>query len=186
MEEAEHLISVISGLKDALKRKDSDVLRLLSDQTIHHASTHSEEACITLAVLNYVLSKLIERKDYLKINNWERFSKKMSALLDLSVISLKQNKQDKFNKYLEMARKLTESISINLKPYIIEVFRKASINKASKIYEHGISMGKTAKMLGVTQWELYEYSGQKKIADNEYNQSLNVRSRAKMAIEFFR
>ena len=43
-----------------------------------------------------------------------------------------------------------------LKEYIQEVFRKAYINKASRIYEHGISRAETAGLLGVTQWELAE------------------------------
>ena len=62
---------------------------------------------------------------------------------------------------------------------------KASVNKASKIYEHGISMGRTAKMLGITQWELSEYTGQKNVPDNPYNETFDVRKRAEMAMEFF-
>ena len=46
-------------------------------------------------------------------------------------------------------------------------------------------MGRTAKMLGVTQWELSEYTGQKQISDNPYNETLSVKKRAKMAMEFF-
>jgi predicted transcriptional regulator len=72
-----------------------------------------------------------------------------------------------------------------MKPYIQEVLRKASINKASKIYEHGISLGQTAQLLGITQWELSEYSGQTNVSDNDYNKTLDIKKRAKMALEFF-
>jgi predicted transcriptional regulator len=84
-----------------------------------------------------------------------------------------------------MARKTLSSLSVNLKPYIEEVMRKASINKASKIYEHGISLGQTANLLGISQWELSEYTGQTSIADTNYNNTINTKKRAQMAMEFF-
>lgn len=185
MEEAEHLINVISAAKENLILHDTERLVELSNQTIHTASSHQDEGCITLAVIIYTLSKLIERKDFEKIKNWERFVKRFNSFMDLAIVSLKEDKEEKYHKYLEMARKTLASISINLKPYIKEVLRKAAINKASKIYEHGISMGKTAKMLGITNWELSEYTGQKNISDNPFNESINVKKRAEIALEFF-
>lgn len=185
MEEADHLISILTNVKDGLKNKNSFLLNNLSNQTIHHASTHQEEGSITLAVLIYALSKLIERKDYEKISSWDRFSSKFIGNIDLTIMSLRTNNDEKYLKYLESLRKLITGMSVNIKPYIQEVLRKASINKASKIYEHGISRGRTAKILGITQWELSEYSGQKNMPDERYNQSMNVRRRAEMAMNFF-
>ena len=98
---------------------------------------------------------------------------------------MEEKKEDKYIEYLERIRKTISSISISLKPYIEEVLRKASINKASKMYEHGISLGQTAKLLGVTQWELTEYAGQTKISDDYYNSTLDIKRRAQMALEFF-
>ena len=65
------------------------------------------------------------------------------------------------------------------------VFRKAKVNKASKIYEHGISLEKTAKLLGVTMWELQVYAGQKSIHDAPLTQTMNTKSRIKLAMEMF-
>lgn len=185
MEEIPHLIEVIQGAKNGLVKKDAFKLKDLSNQTVHQATAHGDEGCITLAVLIYALSKLIERKDYERIKNWDRFVKKISGFFDLACTALKEEKEDKYNSYLEMSRKTLTSISVNLKPYIQEVMRKAAINKASKIYEHGISMEATAKMLGITQWELSEYTGQKQIPDNPYNEIIDIKKRAQMALEFF-
>jgi hypothetical protein len=185
MEEREHLVSILEQTKEGLKNKNAYSLSGLSNQTIHHASLHQDEGCITLAVLIYTLSKIIERKDYEKIPSWEKFNRKFIGYVDLTVMAINSNNDEKYIKYLEMLRKLITGMSVNIKPYVQEVLRKASINKASKIYEHGISMGRTAKMLGITQWELTEYTGQKGSSDNEYNQSLNIKKRAQMALEFF-
>lgn len=185
MEEIGHIIDVIKGTKKSLIGYDSVKLRELSNQTIHNASAHQDVGCITLAVLVYTLSKLVERQDYKKIKNWNVFVKKFISFLNLAIISLKEGNEEKYVDYLERARKTFNSFSVNLKPYIQEVLRKSSVNKASKIYEHGISMGRTAKILGITQWELSEYTGQRAINDNPYNETIDVNKRARTALEFF-
>ena len=82
-----------------------------------------------------------------------------------------------------MARALLQS-QISLKQYIQDVFKKAAINKGSKIYEHGLSLEHTAKLLGTSQWELSEYIGQKHF-DVQQVQTIDIKERAKMALEFF-
>ena len=83
-----------------------------------------------------------------------------------------------------MARKTLESNSISLKNYIQDVLKKAAINKGSRIYEHGVSMGQTAKLLGITPWELAEYSGQTGSADVNLSITLDVKKRIKNAMDF--
>ena len=185
MEEVSHLINVLEETKEAIDKEDVLKLGELSNQTIHSASTAQDTGSITIAVIVYALSKIIERKDTLKIKNWSTFIKKLDGIFNLAIKSLKENKVDKYEKYMEMTRKAITSTSLNIKPYIQDVMRKASINKASKIYEHGISLGQTAEILGVTEWELSEYSGQTRVADVPFNMSWDISKRAKMALEFF-
>ncbi|MBX4212430.1 hypothetical protein KW787_03190 [Candidatus Pacearchaeota archaeon] len=184
MEEPEHIAQVLQGVKRGLVQQDSALLKELSNQTIHCACTVQDTGSITIAVLVYALSKLIERKDYMRIKKWSLFTKRFNAFLDLAIKAAKEENEEKYTSYLFQARKALTSISVNLKPYIEEVIHKASINKASKIYEHGISLGQTSNILGVTQWELSEYMGQSQKGE-EYNRTLDVRKRAKMALEFF-
>lgn len=184
MEEKEHIIGLLEETQKALKLDDSAKLRNLSDQTIHDASIYQHTDYIIIAILIYSLSKIVERKQHSEIKKWANTAKKINANISLAIIALQQDKQDKFLNYLQSAKKSLESIS-NLKPIIEEVIRKASINKASKIYEHGISLGNTAKLLGITQWELSEYIGQKENAYSKYASTLNIKNRAKMAMEFF-
>lgn len=185
MEEVGHLINVLEETKEAIDKEDVLKLGELSNQTIHSASTNQDTGSITIAVIVYALSKIIERKDTLKIKNWNTFIKKIGGVFTLAIKALKEDKIDKYEKYMEMTRRAITSTSLNIKPYIQDVMRKASINKASKIYEHGISLGQTAEILGITEWELSEYSGQTRVADVPFNMSWDVAKRAKMALEFF-
>ncbi len=183
MEEPEHIKEVITTTLTALKNQDAVRLNQLSNQTIHTASCMQDPGSITLTVIIYTLSKLIERKDYEKIKNWPVFVKKISATLQLALKAVEQERYEVYENYLATARTSFVSLSVNLKPYIEEVLRKSSVNKASKIYEHGISLGQTAKLLGITPWEIQEYLGQKSI--DLPQKSLDVKKRAKSAMEFF-
>ena len=184
MQEKEHLISILKETQEAIMSENSLKLRSLSDQTIHNASIYQHTDYIIIAVLIYSLNKLIEKKQHTEIKHWYKFIKKFNFYISLSIAAVEQDNQEKFLKHLENAKKSLENIS-NLKPIIEEVVRKASINKASKIYEHGISLGNTAKLLGVTQWELSEYVGQKENIHAKETLTMNIKNRAKMAMEFF-
>jgi len=185
MEEAEHVRMVIISTQESLKNNDSLKLHQISNQTIHSASCLQDPASITLAIIIYALSKLIERRDYAKIKDWSKFVKKLNSTLNLAIKANDKKDYDLYEKYIENSRKLFDTLSINLKPYIEEVIRKSAINKAAKIYEHGISLGQTAKILGITQWELFEYAGQREKLVPSKIKTMDVKKRAKMAMDFF-
>lgn len=185
MEEVEHKISILEGAKQAMIEKNAPWLRDLSNKTIHSASTQQDAGSLITAVLIYSLSKLVERRDYIKIRNWDKLVDKLEEGFDCAIKAAIDNDDEEYGACLKEARKTLEEFSIDLKHYIHEVLRKAAINKASRVYEHGISLGQTANLLGLTTWELTEYAGQNKVADTKYNETMNVKARAKMAMEFF-
>jgi hypothetical protein len=185
MEEREHVIDVLKEAMSALKSNNYIHLQALSDQTIHSASIYQHTDYIIIAVLIYALSKLSMRHTFLKIKSWTKLVNKINNALSLAVHSLEKDDHKQFIYYLEQARKTLTNFSVNMKPYIQEVFKKASINKASMIHEHGISLGQTAYLLGLSQWELTEYIGQKNLPEIKYNKTLNIKTRARLALEFF-
>lgn len=185
MQEKEHIISILKDTIKALKTDNYLKLQHLSDETVHSASVYQDTDSISIAVIIYSLSKIISRKDGVNIKNWNSFIKKFTSSLELAIDALKKEKNWSFSAHLEKAIKLMSSFS-NLKPYIKDVIRKAAINKASKLYEHGISLAQTAKLLGITRWELAEYIGQKSVHDNPYNTTISAKKRAEIAMEFFK
>lgn len=182
--EVEHSISILQSAKRALLERDAVKLKELSEQNVHSSAILQDAGNITAAVLIYALSKLVERKDYERIKHWDKFQKKFTGMIDLATKALKDGNDEAFSRHISSARASLTSVSGSLKPYIEEIFRKASINKAGHIYEHGLSLGQTAELLGITQWELSEYTAQRK-PDFGYSVSLDVKKRANMALEFF-
>lgn len=185
MEEVSHVIEVLTRARYALEQEDTKKLRDLSDRTIHSASVYQHTDYILVATIIYTLSKIVERKDKINIKNWNKFIKEVSNLLELATKSIQRNKHRQFIKFLGKTKYYIENSSQDIKPYIEELLRKASINKASKIYEHGISLAKTTKLLGVTPWELSEYIGEKEDRNLKLNKTIDAKTRAQMAMEFF-
>ena len=186
MKEVDNILKIFQGTKEAIKNEDAIRLKELSDQTIHTASITQDSDNIAVAVMIYSLSKIIERKHYQKYSGWDNFYKSIMVAIDKSITSLKNNDEKNFKVNLGLVRQSINKLSGKLNRYIKDVFRKASINKASRIYEHGISMEKTAKLLGITVWELANYAGQTGISDVPLNRTLDVKSRIKLAMEMFK
>ena len=185
MQEKENILKILQQTKEAIDKGDSAKIRNLSNQTINTASLTQDPDNIAVAVIVYSLSKIIERQDYKNLPGWNNFHKIINKSLEHAILDIKEDKREKFRKHLETIREYIGKLSGKLKVYIEEVFHRAQINKASRIYAHGISMEQTAKLLGVTLFELADYAGKTGVSDAPINKTLNVKSRVKLAMEMF-
>lgn len=186
MQEKENIIRILEGTKEAIKNKDSSKIKQLSNQTNNTASRTQDPDNIAVAVIVYSLGKIIEREEYQEHSGWSEFYKRIVSLINNSLTALKRNDEKKLKENLESIRKTINKLSGNLKKYIQDVFRKAKINKASKIYAHGISMEKTASLLGITMFELANYAGQTNVSEVPIIKTLDTKSRIKLAMEMFK
>jgi len=186
MQEKDNVLRILEETKLALKNNDTLRLKELSNQTVHTASLSQDSDNIAVAVAVYSLSKIVERTEYKSLPGWNNFYKTILLSVDNSITAIKNKDDKKLTESLTMIRNAISKLSGKLKFYIQDVFRKAEINKASKIYEHGISMEKTANLLGITMFELASYAGQKQEMGVPLGQTLDVKSRIKIAEDIFR
>ena len=177
MEDDENIIRILEEAKVALREKDTLKLKQLSDQTNNTASRTQDADNIAVAVIVYSLGKIIERGYVENLTGIVRE-------IDNVVKSVRKN-DSLLGKNLKQLRAEIGKISPRMKKHIQDVFRKASINKASKIYGHGVSMENTAKLLGITVWELASYAGQAEISDAPETKTLGVKERIKIVKGIF-
>ena len=186
MLEEVHVAEVLEKAKRAIEKKDVIAIKNLSDQTIHSASIHQDPDNISVAVILYSLSKMIERERYQEYPGWQEFERNYIDSLDKASIALRRKDLDVYREQIENIRQSIDKLSGKLKFYMGDVFRKAKINKASRLYEHGISLEKTAKILGITIWELNQYVGRTGIADVNLAYTKDLNSRIKLAEGIFK
>lgn len=185
MKEIDNVLRIFEEAKVAIKNRDAVALKSLSNQTIHTASTTQDPDNVAVAVIVYSLSKIIERRDYEKFEGKGFFNVIIDSINN-STNAIKKGEEKRIKESLKLVRRAISKVSGKMKSYIQDVFRKAQINKASKIYEHGISMEKTASMLGITMFELAGYVGQKpEITEVPLIKTKATKDRLKSAMELF-
>ncbi len=149
------ILTVLSKSIEALKQQDFAALSELSNHTIHDASVYQDDDSLTLAILIYALGKIIQR-------SFEKNQAPLDSVQELKKArtSLMENDENNYRAAIKQLLRKIESQDDKLKMYIQDVIQKAKIKKATKMHEHGISIARTAELLGVSQWELQEYVGQ--------------------------
>ena len=184
--EKRNILKILDKVIDALKRGDMNLIKSLSNQTIHDATVYQEEHFISLAVLIYSLSKVHERELYFdKFKGWKNYCVTCHADLKIARDKLIKGDFNGFNEALKSYLSALNKVDPKLKLHIQDVFKKARVNKASRIYEHGISMEATAKLLGISMWELAEYTGNTGIGDVDLGITMPEKQRIKIAMEMF-
>lgn len=184
MYERDNILRIFRETKKAIAQNDVAQIKALGDRTTNSASLTQDPDNIAAAVIIYSLSKILEREDYHKMAGWDKFYAVYVGAIDRMIEALKRRDDEAFRKDLELIRKAIEKLSGKLKTYIRDVFRHASINKASRLYEHGLSMERTANLLGVTLYELAEYAGEKPQTEHGM-QAVPVKQRIKLAMDMF-
>ena len=175
------ILAVLTELAEILKiKEDSDIIEIkeLSNHVIHNASIFQDEDSISVAVLIYSLSKIIERRqkelDYNKIIN----------MLNSCTSNLKNNNDEGFGKSIKSIFDFIRTMDGRLKLYIHEVINQAQIKKGCKLCEHGISVARASEVLGISQWELMHYVGKTTLID-QYSEPVNALKRLKIARGLF-
>ncbi|MHA1279742.1 MAG: hypothetical protein ACTSQ8_21265 [Candidatus Helarchaeota archaeon] len=184
MQERENILRILKGVEKALGENDALAIKNLSNQTINTASLTQDPDNIAVAVIVYAIGKIFEKK--VALHEEENFKKVVAPNIKNLIVLLEKNDLLKFRKVLKRLRTQLQEGSGKLKEYIEFVFRKAKINKASRIYEHGISMEQTARLLGISLYELALYAGGIEEKNLPKPKGSDVRRRIKLAMEIFK
>jgi len=183
--EYENLLDIFKQLKDAIKKEDAVKIKELSNRTIHSASIKQDTDSISIAVIIYAISKIIERKKYREYADWPEFYNSIIKAIENCYTTLKEENFEKFRESLVEISNAVKLLRGHLKDYVEQVFRKARINKGSRIYEHGISFAQTAEIMGITLYELAEYIGQTGITNVPLSVTKSIDERIKIVTELF-
>jgi hypothetical protein len=155
------LLAVLRSTLHVLEQPQPNVIALkdISNRIIHNASIFQDEHSVSVAILIYSLSKIIPRVkgkfDYSKIKN----------LISLAIEYLEDDNVENYHDFIKKIFAIVSKTDMRFRTHIQEVINQASINKGSRLYEHGISASKTSGILGISLWDLYNYIGATNIPD---------------------
>lgn len=173
------IVRVLKKAQRNINSGDSKKLKILSDATIHNASVFQDPDSLSVAVIVYAISKLLERWGF-----ESEYADQARNLLGSAQFSLEQNHLDEYRDKMKKVFAFTASVEKEFKLYIDKVIEKARVKKGSRLYERGISAARAAEMLGVGQWELLSYIGKTRINDDAAV-STDVGQRLNLARQLF-
>jgi hypothetical protein len=157
------IISVLTQALFLIKKEDFIALKELSDHVIHDASIFQDKESTQIAVVTYSLAKILERAK----EKGQTISINVNTTLERALNYLMQGDESAYHNEIKRIFEEISKRDEKLLMYINSVIEKANIVKGSKIYGHGISIGRTAELLGLNQWELMSFVGKTRIADTE-------------------
>lgn len=179
------ILEVLKGSIRAIGKDDIAELKELSNHTLHDASILQDEYSISIAVIIYSLAKIFERQRYRKYKEWPSFYESLIKELNNAKKALEQDSVVEYEHSIHSLLQAIDRLGKKFRKYVIEVINKAKVSKASRIHEHGLSLGKTAELLGITEWELMDYIGETGIADVGYSITKTPKQRLKIARRIF-
>ena len=158
------IIGILRKALSALKKEDTAELDDISNHTIHDASIFQDKDAISVAVIIYSLAKIVHRSES-NPEYWKKVYKKIESDIEAARFFLEKDKEEKYKKIMKNILQNIGEVDDKLKLYIDDVLDKAKIVKGSKMYERGVSIGRAAELLGISQWELMSYVGKTQIID---------------------
>ena len=182
----EDILAILDKAVDSIKNNDADKLREISNHTTHDASIYQDKYSVSIAVIMYSLSKIFQKNQYKKFEGWKRFHKLCLKNLEEAKSALLKGRIEVYDRELKDLYKCISELQHKLGEYITEVLNQAQIKKGGKVYEHGLSAGRAAELLGVSKWELMRYLGQTKIIDTQPLTTKSVKERLNFTKKLFK
>jgi len=179
----DHLIEILTRLLKAVKIKDIKEIKDLSNQTIHSLTVFQDGLSSDIAVISYSLYKILSRSDYEGEKGWSIFYNHLINHLTLAKAYIKSDETEKYSQELSKIQEEIKILKPDIQNEIREVFENSRVAKASRITEHGISLGKAASTLKTSQWELQQYTG--KTGISEKTRIKDIRKRLEFAKSLF-
>ncbi len=178
------ITSILRKAIQFIKKEDTSALDELSDHAIRDASVFQDKNSIRIAIIIYALAKIIHRSEG-QADEWDKTRKRILTDLQDARFYLEKGKEEKYKEVIKNILKNIGRIDDKLKLYIDDVLDKAKIVKGSKLYEQGVSIGRAAEILGISQWELMSYVGKTKIIDRYKEEVIPISMRLDYAKKIF-
>ncbi len=172
----EDIITVLKNAITSVHNADLVGLREESDHIIHCSAIFQRQESIQTAVVVYALSKILERG--------KTIDAKVLDSIEKAIEFMKQDNLRGFNTEIKIILNMISVVDDQLSKYMQHIITEAQIKKGSRIYEHGISLGQTAEIFGLSQWELMKYIGKTRMSESIV-ETVPIRQRIAFARQLF-
>ncbi|MDP6293237.1 MAG: hypothetical protein QF486_05440 [Candidatus Woesearchaeota archaeon] len=145
------LLKVLKRAARALKAKDYASLSAISNQVVHNAILFQDNHAVHTAIVLYALGKIAAQSKDKQLS--------VDIELDKAIVAVEREKHSQYEKELRHIMQVLRKADNKVNMYTQEALDRARVKKGYKLHTHGLSVARTAKLVGVSQWELQGYLG---------------------------
>lgn len=180
----ESILAIIDKIMDAIEDNDIFALNKLSNYTIHNASIFQDEDSLSIAIITYSLSKVLDREREIIPSDDQTIIKSFMINLKKMKAALVVEDQRTFRLKVANIFKSIKSLDQKTSDYADEVVNKSKIKKGTVMFQHGISLSQVAETMNISKWDLMGYVGNTSTVDKEKS-NIKVIKRWKFTRELF-
>ncbi|NYZ79357.1 hypothetical protein H0N99_04380 [Candidatus Micrarchaeota archaeon] len=156
-------LTVTEALKEmlvALMTNELSQLKKISDRCISSFALGDESDLLDVAIISYVLAKVLEKPRYWDRKIKKEFVEKVEESLHNAVASIDENRLEDMRAYLKSISDDLKGFDTEDRRYVSSLFHKAKLRSASYLYAQGFSLSNAIELTGTNKSDVLNYSGQ--------------------------
>lgn len=164
---------------DAFKSRNQKRLRKLNDVILKDVSLNFSQQLYELAVLSYVLSKIVSKPRFLSKEKGSAIRKIEDDLRDMAHVLGKEEEPlilEKFSKIEDSVAQLEKTDA----RFIRDLMSKGKLKTAATMYAQGLSLGLASELTKIPKQDILEYAGRTMMFDR-LKEEMTARHRLKTA-----
>ena len=146
---------VASSIMNAFDKYNQKKLRKINDDLLKQAVVSFTKMLYQLAVLSYVLSKIISKPRFLKKENEVKMLEIEKAIQAMIQAENEEGALNKFNDIFEAIKSLEKDDP----RFLIDLVSKGRLKVAATAYAQGVSLGVASEMTSMDKQEIMDYAG---------------------------
>jgi hypothetical protein len=169
----------VTQILDAFKGVDQKKLRKLNDKIMKEAVLDFTKSLYELAVLSYILSKIVSKPRFLTKNN-KPYMKKIEENIRFLLREIGSGSEKRVDKAFDKINASINSLEkVDLR-FVRNLISKGKLKTAATMYAQGISLGLASEMTGMSKQDILDYAGKTMMFDR-VKEEITVKDRLKAA-----
>ncbi|MFH2020576.1 MAG: hypothetical protein ABIJ34_04130 [archaeon] len=169
----------VNDILSAFKNSNSKKLRKLHDVVLKETVIHFTKPKLELAVMAYVLSKIITKPRFMKKENSQKLQQIEFVLKDLARNIDRFPENQVLRIFNDLERRLTQ-LEEGDSRFLTSLMEKGNLKSAAVLYAQGMSLGVAADITGVGKQDIQNYAGKTQMFDRLIEDS-SIHKRMKVA-----
>ena len=171
--------SLAASVLDAFRERDQKKLRKLNDVILKEALTGLSKPLNELAVLSYILSKIVSKPRFLGKEN-KQLLHKIEADMRCMLQSMGKENEREIESCFSRINDSINALERVDRRFVRNLISKGKLKTAATMYAQGVSLGVASDMTGMSKQDILDYAGKTMMFDR-VKEEMPVKERLKAA-----